>query len=129
MRNRSLQERRRTSAGIMSPAARCTTSPGTNFASGISLGCAIPEDGRIHADHGLELGGGGVGPGFLDKPQHHAQDHHDRHHRRRPYIAGNGRYDCQNRQQDYQRIYQGPAQQPQRLCRLSWATDIRTKLL
>ena len=35
--NKSLQEMRRISAGIMSPAARCTTSPGTNCARGISL--------------------------------------------------------------------------------------------
>ena len=38
MRNRSLQEISRTSAGIMSPAESCTTSPGTSCPIGTSCG-------------------------------------------------------------------------------------------
>ena len=38
MRKRSLQEIRRTSAGIMSPAASSTMSPGTRCAIGTSFG-------------------------------------------------------------------------------------------
>ena len=67
MRNRSLHDSNRTSAGIMSPAESSTTSPGTRLAIGSSRGCIITQYGRFDADHRSQLGGGCVGPHFLDE--------------------------------------------------------------
>ena len=60
------------------------------FRQGNFLGFTIPDNGGVNANHGLKLGRGVVSPGFLDKPQYHAQEHHDRHHCRSPQIAGKG---------------------------------------
>ena len=68
----------------MSPAASLTTSPGTSCAERHFPGLAVAEDGGRDADHGLELGGGGVGAGLLHEAQDDAQDHHEQHHGRRP---------------------------------------------
>ena len=59
----------RTSPGIMSPAASLTTSPGTSSLSGISRGWPSRTTVAVTLDHGLELGGGVVGPRFLDETQ------------------------------------------------------------
>ena len=49
---------------------------GHQFAQRHFLGLAVADDRGGDADHRLELGGGRVGPGLLDEPQHHAEDHH-----------------------------------------------------
>ena len=76
MTNRSLAETIRTSAGIMSPAASFTTSPGTSWEIGQFLSLSVAEDGRRDRDHGLELRGGGVGPVLLNELHADAQDDH-----------------------------------------------------
>ena len=88
MRNRSLQESSRTSAGIMSPADKFHHVAGDQVAEGNLRALAVAEDGGGDADHRLELGGGGVGPGLLDEPQDDAEDHHHGHHDAGPQVAG-----------------------------------------
>ena len=49
-------------------------------------GLPVAHHGGGDADHRLELGGGGVGPRFLDEPQRQSQHHHQQHHRAGPEI-------------------------------------------
>ncbi len=86
--NRSFAATMRTSAGIMSPAASSTMSPGTSCETAISWGVPSRIDGGGDRDHGLELGRCAVGLGFLDEFQPHAQSDHERHHDPRPRVTG-----------------------------------------
>ena len=80
-------------------------SPGTRSRSGISARLAVAEDGGGDVNHGLELGGGGVGAGFLDEAEGDAQDDHGSHDGAGAGVAGGEG----NRREDGQQDYQGVA--------------------
>jgi hypothetical protein len=121
MMNRSLQDRMRTSAGIMSPAARRTISPGTSSASAISRSLAVANHRRGDADHGLQLGRRGVGARLLNETQSHAQNDHQQHHDGGAQIARGRRQHGQQRQQDDQRVEHRHQEQIRASCGLPLA--------
>ena len=123
--NRSFAATMRTSAGIMSPAASSTTSPGTSCETAISCGLPSRIDGGRDRDHGLELGRRAVGLGFLDEFQPHAQSDHERHHDAGPRVAGGERDARQDRQQDHQRIENRVPEQPAEARSLVSCQDVR----
>ena len=77
---------------------------------------AVADDGRRNADHGLELGGGGVGPRFLDEPQTDPQHDHGQHDGWPAgiviFVAPIGN-DRQYQQQDHQGVGTGLAEDPE----------------
>ncbi len=132
MRNRSLQASSRTSAGIMSPAASSTTSPGTRWPIGSFARLAVTEDGRLDADHRLQLGGRRIGPRLLHEAQDHSQGHHEEHDDGRTIIVAaiqtrlHGGKGGEHEQQDHERIDQGLAQQLQVRMALLAGHDVGT---
>ena len=84
---------------------------GDQLRQGDLPGFAVAHHRGGDADHGLELGRGGVGPGFLDETQDHAQNHHGHHDRGRPEVSGESGYGCQDGQQDHQGIHEGAPQE------------------
>jgi hypothetical protein len=52
----------------------------------------VPNCGGGHVDHGLELLGGGVRPGFLSEAESHTQRHHTCHHGAGAQVACKKRY-------------------------------------
>ena len=67
-------------------------------------GRAIAHDGGGDVDHGLELGGGGVGAGFLQEAEADAEDHHHGHDGAGARVAGRRRKPPKGRQQNHQRV-------------------------
>ena len=74
------------------------------------LRLSVAHDGGGDADHRLEFGGGIVGPGFLDKAESYAQDHHQQHHHAGPEIPSGERQRRQHGQQNHQRVARGDIQ-------------------
>ena len=105
MTNRSLADRsahvagNHVAGGELDDVARARA-----VARGSSRGLSVADDRGRDADHGLELGGGGIGPGLLHEAQGHAQDDHQQHHRAGPEVAGSVGEDCQDGKQDDERV-------------------------
>ena len=108
MTNRSLQDTRRRSAGIMSPGRELDHVAGHQVAQRQLAGLPVADHRRRDADHGLELVGGVAGPQFLDEAQAHSQDDHGQHDGRPPEIVGPSRN--RDGQQHQSRITRGLAQ-------------------
>ena len=111
----------------MSPAASCTTSPGTRWPSGNSRGCPSRTTVAVTLIMALSFVGGVAGPRFLKKPQADPQNDHDQHHGRSAGIVirvapiGNDR---QHQQQDHQGVAQAWPKSLIRRNRASFATTL-----
>ena len=111
---RSLAETMRTSAGIMSPAASSTTSPGDQLRDEDFLRPALTDRGGGERDHRLQLRRRAAGPGFLEEFQPDTEGNHERHHDSSPWVAGRkrdaGQYCQQNDERVQNRVHEQPAE-------------------